>query len=62
VQGPCGSRFCCVICPSKKANERPQTDAADDVSRLRPRIEKDVTVEIWTMRDKKAQPVGLRIL
>ncbi|OGE46649.1 hypothetical protein PENARI_c090G07309 [Penicillium arizonense] len=46
----------------ERQGTRVKTDAADDVSRLRPRIERDVTVEIWTMRDKKAQPVGLMIL
>ncbi|KAJ6045616.1 uncharacterized protein N7446_012480 [Penicillium canescens] len=62
LQGQSGSRFCCVICPSKKADAGSQTDATDDMARLRSRIDRDVTIEIGTMRDKTAQPVPLDVL
>ncbi|OQD73331.1 hypothetical protein PENANT_c196G06609 [Penicillium antarcticum] len=61
LQGQSGSRFCCVICPSKKADTGSQTDAADDMARLRSRIDRDVTIEIGTMRDKSAQTVPLDV-
>ncbi|KAF4768593.1 hypothetical protein HAV15_002962 [Penicillium sp. str.  len=61
LQGQSGSRFCCVICPSKKADAGSQTDATDDMARLRSRIERDVTIEIGTMRDRNAQPVPLDV-
>ena len=51
----------CVICPSKKADTGSQTDATDDMARLRSRMDRDVTIEIGTMRDKNAQPVALDV-
>ena len=61
MQGPCGSRFCCVICPSKKTDTSSQTDVADDMSRLRSRIDRDVTVVIGARRHRKDQPVSLAV-
>jgi hypothetical protein len=61
LQAQSGSRFCCVICPSKKADTGSQTDATDDMARLRFRIDRDVTIEIGTMRNKNAQPVALDV-
>jgi hypothetical protein len=61
LQGPCGSRFCCVICPSKKADTDSQTDAADDMARLRSRIDRDVAVVIGARRHRRDQPVSLAV-
>jgi hypothetical protein len=59
LQSLYGSRFCCVISPLKKTVANTQTDAADDMARLRSRIDRDIAVVIGARRHRKDQPVSV---